>query len=233
MATEKQRQASRANGARSRGPSTPQGKLNSSRNSFRHGLLAGTVVLEVESKGRFLELAKELFAEYQPATPTETMLVETMAAARWRLLRTWGLQKAALDHDIAACRQDSDSALARAAAAFRTSPDQPSSHHLLLRYETAADRQFNRALARLTKVRDARVREAIPSEISERTQQLAESKESAKVTKPPFSPESGLPETQPPESWLRDRPRSLQPFGFPTGQSAARSSLSSVTTGSI
>jgi len=35
--------ASRANGAKSKGPVTDQGKLNSSRNSTRHGLLAATI----------------------------------------------------------------------------------------------------------------------------------------------------------------------------------------------
>ena len=134
--TEKQRQASRQNGARSRGPSTTQGKHNSSRNSYRHGLLASTIVLDVESSDRFRELLNELVDEYQPSTPTEDMLVETMAAARWRLLRIWGIQKAALDHDIAA--GTADSPLARAAAAFRTSRDDASSHQLLLRYETAS-----------------------------------------------------------------------------------------------
>jgi len=58
MRSEKQIQASKTNGARSRGPITEQGKRNSSRNSARHGLLSQTVVLNDESAARFQQLLK-------------------------------------------------------------------------------------------------------------------------------------------------------------------------------
>ena len=47
MRTPKQIAASQSNGALSNGPISIQGKLNSSRNSLRHGLLARVVVLAV------------------------------------------------------------------------------------------------------------------------------------------------------------------------------------------
>ena len=100
MRTPKQTEASRANGAKSKGPVTPQGKINSSRNSTRHGMFADTIVLEAEEKSQFLELLDDLFEEHQPRTRTETMLVETIAAARWRQERIWGMQKIAFDYDV-------------------------------------------------------------------------------------------------------------------------------------
>src|SRR5580704_7413043 len=101
MRTPKQTEASRANGAKSKGPVTPQGKINSSRNSTRHGMFADTIVLEAEDREPFLQLLDELFEEHQPRTRTEVMLVETLAAARWRQDRIWGMQKVAFDYDVA------------------------------------------------------------------------------------------------------------------------------------
>ncbi len=158
MPSEKQIQTSRANGARSKGPITEQGKLNASRNSIRHGLLARTVVLEEESAERFLELLAAFTEEYQPASTTQVMLVETMAVARWRQLRVWGVQKAAMDRDIALQDPAVGPASVRAIFAFRGASarsSQPPGHEdtcpaeLLLRYEIAFDRQFTRALNHL------------------------------------------------------------------------------------
>lgn len=70
MRTPKQIAASRANGAFSQGPVSIHGKLNSSRNSLRHGLLARTVVLEEESTDRFLELLHALIEEFHPTSGT-------------------------------------------------------------------------------------------------------------------------------------------------------------------
>lgn len=148
MPTSKQIAASRANGALSKGPVSLQGKLNSSRNSLRHGLLARTVVLEDESTPRFLELLRALTDEFHPASATQLMLVETMAVARWRQIRTWGLQKVALDREIALQDPAVGPPEVRAALAFNKSSS-TFDPGLLLRYEVSLDRQFNRALKQL------------------------------------------------------------------------------------
>jgi len=115
MRSEKQRQASRANGARSRGPTTPagkaasaansaqstgpvtpQGKARSARNAIRHGMLAYSTVLETESVELFNEIIADYHQELQPVTPIEIRYVETMAAAEWRRLRAICIQKAQL-----------------------------------------------------------------------------------------------------------------------------------------
>src|SRR4051812_15574236 len=109
-------QSSRANGARSRGPSTPAGKQVSAMNGLRHGMLAQTVVLTGESKSRFIALLQALVEEYQPPTESETGLVEAMAVARWRQMRVWGIEKSDFDREMS---RHAGPAPIRAAIAFR------------------------------------------------------------------------------------------------------------------
>ena len=156
MSTPKQIAASRTNGAKSKGPVTPQGKLNSSRNSTRHGLLAETIVLEAEHTGPFLEMVRELCEEHQPSTPTENMMLETIASARWRQDRIWEMQKTAFDYDIASSDSATGPPVVRAVLALRNSPESVRTHELLLRYEIALDRQISRSLLRLQQLQDRR-----------------------------------------------------------------------------
>jgi len=89
MSSERRIRASRENGALSNGPKTPEGKLRSSQNNFRHGILAQTIVLGDEDGDAFNELLGSLEDELDPRTPNEAALVETMAVTRWRLMRIW------------------------------------------------------------------------------------------------------------------------------------------------
>jgi hypothetical protein len=45
------------------------------------------VVLQSESLDRFEKLLMSLIEEFQPRTPTDQIFVQTMAVARWRLIR--------------------------------------------------------------------------------------------------------------------------------------------------
>jgi len=159
MSSERRIQSSRLNGARSRGPITPEGKAASSQNGIRHGILANTVVLEGESKDCFEQLLAELTKELQPQTPTESALVETMAIARWRQMRIWGIEKASFDLEMARPEQAAHSKPIRAAIVFRNLADNSRVLDLLQRYETGFDRQFCRALSLFMKLRASRNQE--------------------------------------------------------------------------
>ena len=217
MSTAKQIQASRANGAKSKGPVTAQGKRNSSRNSICHGLLAETIVLEAEKEDAFLELLEELFEEHQPQTPTEAMLVDIIAAASWRQQRIWGMQKVAFDYDVATSTSATNSNPLRAVMALRDSPDNARTHELMLRYEIAFDRQISRALLRLQQLQERREKatalanstavepisspppppEPAENTSAERTQQLIE-KVTQPLTAPVDVPQSHTLQGQPP-----------------------------------
>jgi hypothetical protein len=152
--SEKQLTASRTNGSQSRGPVTPEGRRNSSRNSLRHGLFSRAVVLDNESPRRFQSLIDSLFRQFQPETPVEAFLIEKMAAAQWRQIRSWGLEQASISHQV----RNQESALAsenaptRDAHAVRTLPG----GSMINRQEMAFDRQYSRALDRLVKLQAAR-----------------------------------------------------------------------------
>jgi hypothetical protein len=192
MSTERQQNASRANGSKSHGPTTPEGKLNSSRNAITHGMLStATIVLKAESTDRFLELLAALFEEFDPQTPFEESLIENMAVARWRQMRVWGMEKASMEHEmrrqsgtpLSAALDPSEQAATRAALAFRTLSDDSRSLELINRYEARYDRQYLRAHRRFLEVRDRRTPPTKPSEptpekvvIAKGTRQVAANK---------------------------------------------------------
>jgi hypothetical protein len=77
----------RKNAQHSTGPRTEAGKQRSSLNAIRHGLTAQTVVLPSEDAAAYESHRRQFFSEYQPATPTETQLVQELIDTSWRLNR--------------------------------------------------------------------------------------------------------------------------------------------------
>jgi len=149
--TERRIQASRANGALSRGPVTPQGKLRSAANGVRHGLLSQTIVLEGEDREAFAALLADLEADLQPQSPTDCALVEKLAVTHWRLMRLWAIETASFHREMEAHDPATHSPAARAALAFRNLSDSSRTLDLLNRYESRFDRQITRTLALLRK----------------------------------------------------------------------------------
>src|ERR1022692_3174985 len=101
MKSEKKSAASRANGAKSRGPKSPETREKSSRNSVTHGFTAkNTVVLACENPEQFQVMLDYYADTYQPASPVEEDLVAEMVAARWRIHRLRMIETALLDSEI-------------------------------------------------------------------------------------------------------------------------------------
>lgn len=97
MRTERQIQASRANGAKSRGPVTTQGKSNSSRNNFQHGLRARLVFPDHETDPHWTALFTAYLDELGPHSEHERALVRSMALSVWRWTHLSKLEPPILD----------------------------------------------------------------------------------------------------------------------------------------
>jgi hypothetical protein len=151
VATDKQIAANRANASKSTGPRTLIGKAVSSRNHSRHDLLAKSFVLKSECPERFETFVESFYAEYNPSTPTEIALVDTMATARWRLIRMSNLEAAIIDYEYDADSADLDTP-ARTTLAYRRASDAGRSIELMNRAETRLQNQFNSALDRLRRI---------------------------------------------------------------------------------
>ena len=80
--------ASRRNGAKSRGPVTPEGKARSSLNAVKHGLCARSFALvEGEDADEFAAHAQALREDINPVGGAEERLCRGVIEAAWLLLR--------------------------------------------------------------------------------------------------------------------------------------------------
>jgi hypothetical protein len=135
-------EASRKNGARSRGPKTPEGKARSAQNALKHGLRTQKyVVLPDEDAAEFAALEAALRDELAPEGALQSILVQRIARAAWRLERAERLEVELFEE-----RRYLDAgpglALIRDGNATR-------SFETLLRYRGAALAEFMRALRML------------------------------------------------------------------------------------
>src|SRR4030088_701845 len=128
MATANQAFANQQNAQHSTGPKTPEGKAASSANSLRHGLASGKLLVLGEKPEEF-EALYQIFADkYLPTTTHETMLVQEITKFKWLADRAIRLQGEALQHYY---------------------PDIPSSLQILLRYQLANERLYEKTIERL------------------------------------------------------------------------------------
>ncbi len=93
---------SAANVIHSTGPRTPEGKARASQNALKHGMLSQSVVLRNECPDSFENAHCSLRDELQPRSYIDNELVEIMAAAHWRRKRSWCIEKDQFDHAIEA-----------------------------------------------------------------------------------------------------------------------------------
>jgi hypothetical protein len=146
MSSQRRIDSSRANGALSRGPVTPEGKQRSSRNATRHGLLAGSSVLQGESQDAFAELLDQYVQSFNPEIPVQMDQIEEMTSAYWRMRRLWAIETKMMDDQINL--QTSDDPMARITDSFSILCDN-NKINVLNRYESRLHRIYQRCLRNL------------------------------------------------------------------------------------
>jgi len=92
MATAAQVVASRFNGALSHGPTSEEGKANSSHNALKTGLTGRTVLLPSEDAALYEAHLAQFRERYQPVGDQELALVQSLADTHWRLARIPSLE---------------------------------------------------------------------------------------------------------------------------------------------
>jgi hypothetical protein len=155
MATKKQRAANRRNAKKSTGPRTAAGKAKSAQNATQHGLLARRAVLSDEDGAAYEEWRLTLIHELWPESPLETLIVNRIAAAQWRLARVPGIEVELLER----LRRDGlgrDEGLGAAWA--RDAGSYGGALARLARYETMLERSVARGLEELRRLQRERSR---------------------------------------------------------------------------
>jgi hypothetical protein len=213
-------ETARINGAKSRGPTTAEGKEKSSRNAITHGLTAsnGNILLDSEDPDQFDEVFKKLLDIHEPATPAERDIVEEMFAARWRTRRMWTIETGLLNAEILAqaAKTDTPDPDIHLASAFRSLTDDSRSPALASRYEARLQRLYDRAYKTLrelqqdrksqepTAPRDIRIRWVDPNE--ERDQPAESAPLAPEPVPQAFVPVFRKAEPAAPETGLRNEP---------------------------
>ena len=211
-------QSARANGARSRGPVTPEGRTRYSKNAIKHGLSSRAIVLSNESESDFEKLLESYLAQFNPQSEIEASLVQQLVAARWRMERVWAVETALLDLEMVEQRDAVDQKyefieeVARTALAFRALCDNSRVLNLLSRYESQFRRAGERILDSLLRLQDQHLENKelqdepnhLPTRVSDEEPQL----ESEELQNEPNHPITRVPEDdpQPPPDFAPSNP---------------------------
>src|SRR6202045_629202 len=161
MSSELKSETSRANGAKSNGPKTVEGREKSSHNSFKHGFTAKkTIVLECENKEQFQEVVGYYTVTYQPGSGVEEDLVSEMVACRWRMQRLRLIETALIDSEMdreLPEGETSEDPGYKLAFAFRRLVDESRAISLASRYESRLHRIHERTHRTLRELQHSRL----------------------------------------------------------------------------
>ena len=164
MTSEKQIDANRSNALKSTGPKTPEGKAKVAQNAVKHGLLAEHILIRDENREDYEAFRDTLADNLQPEGAMESLLVERIITAAWRLRRTVRLERdvihTPLDSEMRSrkqepelCKGEPERTPSSVAADTIRNTD---IYGRISRYEVHLDRSMYRALHELQRIQVAR-----------------------------------------------------------------------------
>ena len=165
MASARQIAANRRNAQKCTGPKTESGKAVSRLNGLKHGLTAATVVLPYEDEIEYHELRSKVLEDFTPENALEWMLVDQLASAWWRTIRSRKVEGALLQahtktlhwrHDVKPSRNEEENFEALGVVMASHEGTTFSNYN---RYDAAIERAFYRASDRIQKIIEKRKRE--------------------------------------------------------------------------
>ncbi len=159
MTSEKQVRANQRNALKSTGPKTPKGKATIRHNALKHGLLSQEILLPGEDGSALKELDEGLRDELQPVGELESMLVDKIIAAAWRLHRLGRVEAGIFAREPyggAAPEAQSEADNAALGLAFIRDANGANAFSKLSRYETTIERSLFKALHELQRLQVAR-----------------------------------------------------------------------------
>ena len=162
MSTQRKIDSARANGAKSHGPITEQGRKTSSMNALKHGLTAKTVVLSNENGDEYDVLLESYVDDLQPISPVEMDLVTEMVNAKWQQRRLSNIESQLFEEYMESAKEEDDPPnashhheTAEQTAGFRMMSES-NSLPMLNRMAARFERTYSRALNNLLHLRRLR-----------------------------------------------------------------------------
>jgi len=200
MPSQSKSDTARANGAKSRGPVTPEGKAKSSRNALKHGLTASIEALPGESQQDLDDLLEAHRSAYRPVGALEEELVRTLTVTRWRLRRIAVLESEVLDIELCQSEEDLEEEfseiedLGRLGFVFRKLADGSQVLALLIRYESALTRTVDRTFKHLLAIQKLRNEPKPPG--PEPTSDIVHPRQSMENNLPPVTLSTAVPNSR-------------------------------------
>jgi hypothetical protein len=155
MASKAQVTANRTNAKASTGPAdTSRTRFN----GLAHGLTSKQTVIHGESQEEYDTFVKNLLHDLGPVSSIETVLADRVIAAAWRLKRFTRVETSFFNNRIEAILEansgsDADAAL----ATLFTDPAEMARMRLFMRYQSAVQREYDKAFGEFQKAKADRV----------------------------------------------------------------------------